>query len=849
MEIPQIKGYEILAEIGTGATGTVFKAKHDDGMLCAVKVFDSMSSNPALIGNRVNRLIEGGAQDVTVPITAQALEMRPACVVMPFMAEVLDEGGIRPRTLQNHYEEFALSEKTWPFILKLASRLAAMHTAKVAHGNLKPGNIFIGSNGGPLPADYASGLMPGVHRLTYSDSLLYSPPEQLRDPAGYDEEAGYRWDVYAFGVLAFRLLTGIFPRCDETFQTVSPAPGGEQRFDIEADHEGIAKSLDDYGDFSWPDEPADEEEARRREMIGFCLALDPSGRPGDMREVSRFFLRVESEVLAEDKNRKLVFEKEQAEKKRAAAAKKFKIASMVALGLSVGWAGTQGFWMFRSGQAAEEFSNYKQTSNGKIEGLITERYEAAESEKTALEKQTEIQLALDSEQAKAKGELLSAQLTNDALFDWILEKGVVGLPVLQDRPARLEFLGKKIDEQLKGLIDRPGLEAQAAMLRLRRAELYLAAGNEVQGRRALEKALADESLQLPVATAAKLRWLLLVSKTDKLPPESAIADVEKSIRKAWPNDESRRVRANAALELIKGRSFEKQGDEKNALTAYTSSLRNFRKLFELHPETPAVALTLGRAYLSAARAAEGEGSLENAARLRSDAADAFQALAAKEKNPPPELEYQIASATAAKAVSLWQQGSTFEAEELARKGVAKLTALQLKMPDDFRLSVDLAGQQGIIATALRDEGRPKEARALLNAGIKSLTEGLKAEPKNWNARYLLASLKWQLSGLLGQQGESESELKIGIEAREELALMLKSGIKSPNPSAIRKSLAYLCGDLGHSADLKDKRELAIQFLKESQRYWQELVRDEGDQMEFREGYHWAAGRLSEMGAK
>ena len=171
------------------------------------------------------------------------------------------------------------------------------------------------------------------------------------------------------------------------------------------------------------------------------------------------------------------------------------------------------------------------------------------------------------------------------------------------------------------------------------------------------------------------------------------------------------------------------------------------------------------------------------------------------------------------------------------------------MPDDFRVVVDLVSQKGIIATALRDEGHPEEATTVLASGIQMLEEGIVHEPKNWNAKYLLASLRWQMAGILGQRGQSEEEFLMGGQAHDDLEALLSSGMRNPNPSAVRKSLAYLCGDLGHSASLRDKRETAIKYLQESKRYWQELARDEGDQIEIREGYHWAVNRLAELGVK
>ncbi|MDA7937192.1 hypothetical protein N9B87_00655, partial [bacterium] len=64
-----------------------------------------------------------------------------------------------------------------------------------------------------------------------------------------------------------------------------------------------------------------------------------------------------------------------------------------------------------------------------------------------------------------------------------------------------------------------------------------------------------------------------------------------------------------------------------------------------------------------------------------------------------------------------------------------------------------------------------------------------------------------------------------------------------------KSLAYLCGDLGHASELVKKRDEAIGHFRECKQLWQELKRDEGNQLEIKEGYQWAVNRLAEMGVE
>ena len=58
-----------------------------------------------------------------------------------------------------------------------------MHERRVAHGNLKPGNVFFADDGEVLLSDWAMGNMPGAEQFVFTDAVLYQSPEQLRNPA------------------------------------------------------------------------------------------------------------------------------------------------------------------------------------------------------------------------------------------------------------------------------------------------------------------------------------------------------------------------------------------------------------------------------------------------------------------------------------------------------------------------------------------------------------------------------------------------------------------------------------------------------------------------------------------
>jgi len=70
--------------------------------------------------------------------------------------------------------------------------LATLHDWQMVHGNLKSGSVFFDDIERVILSDCALGNMPGVSHVDFTDAYLYQTPEQLRQPEGYFDEAGYR---------------------------------------------------------------------------------------------------------------------------------------------------------------------------------------------------------------------------------------------------------------------------------------------------------------------------------------------------------------------------------------------------------------------------------------------------------------------------------------------------------------------------------------------------------------------------------------------------------------------------------------------------------------------------------
>lgn len=162
--------------------------------------------------------------------------------------------------------------ETLRILREVAMGLEAAHAKDVIHRDLKPANILLTESGGVTDAGGVVILDFGLARdmkhgqtitktgLT-SGTMTYMPPEQINRLTKLDA----RVDIYAFGVMAFEMVTGSPPFRGETDLLVAQQHLGEPPPKI------CPKT---YGVPEW-----------FGNMVGVCLQKKPSNRFQTMSEV------------------------------------------------------------------------------------------------------------------------------------------------------------------------------------------------------------------------------------------------------------------------------------------------------------------------------------------------------------------------------------------------------------------------------------------------------------------------------------------------------------------------------------------------------------------------------------
>jgi len=199
----------VLHALGSGGMGVVYAAQQDrPRRTVAIKVLRRGFRSPDVLrrfeqeAEMLGRLQHPGIAQVYAFYAGD--RTTPAHLVMELVAGP-------PLTDYARAHQLSISERV-ALLIKLAAAVQHAHDRGVIHRDLKPANVLIADGGQPKVLDF--GIARAVQRVTHTahgqllGTLAYMSPEQL---SGRPADVDSRSDVYALGVLMYRLLTDRLP--------------------------------------------------------------------------------------------------------------------------------------------------------------------------------------------------------------------------------------------------------------------------------------------------------------------------------------------------------------------------------------------------------------------------------------------------------------------------------------------------------------------------------------------------------------------------------------------------------------------------------------------------------------
>ena len=200
----KIGQYRVLERLGSGGMGSVYRAVDETlGRDVAVKVLDtSMEDSTARLRAEAAALAR-----LSHPGIATVYELVEDDAHLVMVMEL-----VRGQTLQHIVDHVGVfsARRAAELCMQALEALEHAHASGVVHRDLKPGNLMLTDSGLIKVMDFGIARLEGSVNLTGAGAMLGTPaymaPEQV---LGHPVDA--RADLYAMGVVFFRLVTGGLP--------------------------------------------------------------------------------------------------------------------------------------------------------------------------------------------------------------------------------------------------------------------------------------------------------------------------------------------------------------------------------------------------------------------------------------------------------------------------------------------------------------------------------------------------------------------------------------------------------------------------------------------------------------
>jgi eukaryotic-like serine/threonine-protein kinase len=248
--------YKLLDVIGSGGHGSVFRAEdlEQQSTQVAVKcLHPNLTSQPVFL-TRMQR--EARAMGLLAGTSAtEIFAFNQSQTGVLYIVMELCDGRDLEAILSAHEAKGTLLPvwRVLEILGPVAETLAAAHAQNIVHRDVKPANVFLLSNpsrGGVRLLDFglAKEVVGGTEGVGTVDGTITGSPSYLAPEcwAGKPRALDHRVDIFAFGVVTFRMLGGRMPFTGKKFVELMMAIARGARPSLQALRPELPAAIDSW---------------------------------------------------------------------------------------------------------------------------------------------------------------------------------------------------------------------------------------------------------------------------------------------------------------------------------------------------------------------------------------------------------------------------------------------------------------------------------------------------------------------------------------------------------------------------------------------------------------------------
>lgn len=774
--------------LGKGSSGEVFALTKDNERR-VVKQYAAMAIDRRLLGENYDRLLAMPSQDGIAQVHKVRFDTPPYLAVMDRVE------GVPLNTMRVGKEA-----RAWMMIRQLTETLGEAHKRGVFHGHIHDGNIFVSGKNlkskddAPevIVTDFGAGLVGEVHHIDVGESTYFAAPEQLISGGAEWKDGGVqRWDVYSFGVLAYRMINGRFPRGSKYLKARDKQMAASGGRPVPVNPGEYLDHVVENPEVSWGKSFGLSEEFKLyREIIDQCLELDPSKRPVDLREVRNQFRTLQHRFALEDAEERVLKER------RKQKAKLFG-ARAVACCLGISFLGAT-YYLVDYLRKTYFFQN-----------KVTELDQVVLTQRAQIDH-------LDERWAQTVTDLKKSREAADSFFQRMAQGDNAGGSGVAS--LRKEDLMKSRDYYLKTLDDvkedgETGLEKGRALHSLAHIERKMGM-NEVaiehfQNSIDVLSELTDthrddKDIYIDINVRLADSYENVSSLVDNPVGNPALTALNSAVEYfdkviALRPDDISAVTRQAGINFKLGSALDAHERYDEAIEAYSKSAELAEDLKENSENDASLTELVGKLQFQVARSLKMASRTEEAIDAHIAAMETVEELRGVNGFSPLQSIQMASSFLDLGELFKAKEASSSDLDQLYNEALRLLTPLNTANPEDVEVAMLLCRSLTRLGELEREEARWSSGYRLSVRGIEALKVALDANPQHVEGRILLAEARMEHLDFLEKEKQSAVAVALkGVEVAESAKELLSDEelTREPERSQMKRRLVALFSQYG-----------------------------------------------------